>query len=160
MLRHNVICTLLALFLVACTTQSVSKHPDFSGRWIIDKVNTKLQFLNISSLQRGIVVIEHHEPTFKFTRTFTVTGKDNTFSYELTTDGKEVVTQSGGQEQHSRLYWDGDQLVFVMRIVAADGESTNTVHYMLIAGGSQLQGEESFRGSSTNYDNLWILTGE
>ncbi len=159
MLRDYVIYVCLALFLAACSSQSASQHPNFTGEWVLDKVSTKLEALDIASLQGGTIVIDHREPVVKFQRTFTVGGRDQTFSYELTTDGKEVKDQSaGGQDQYSRLSWEGDALVFNMRIVSSAGESTNTVHYRLTNGGRQLEGEEVFRGPGRNYNNLWVFT--
>ena len=150
---------LLVLSLTACTMPSGSQRPDFSGRYLFDSVNSKIEANSISSLQSATVAIEHHEPVFKFQRTFTIGGRDQSFSYDLTTDGKEVKTQSaGGQDQYSRLYWEGDALVFAMRIVSAAGESTDMVQYRLTEGGRQLEAEESFRSPGVNYDNHWVFT--
>jgi hypothetical protein len=151
-------CALLALCLTACTTPSGSQRPDFSGRYLLDRINSKLEAIDISSLQSATIVIEHREPVFKFQRTFTMGGRDQTFSYDLTGDGNEVKAQSAGQDQYSRLYWEGDTLVFAMRIVSAAGESTDTVHYRLTNGGHQLEAEEAFRGPGGNYDNHWVFT--
>jgi hypothetical protein len=151
---------LLALCLTACAAPSGSHHPDFSGRYLLDRVNTKLEAIDISSLQSATIAIEHREPVFKFQRTFTMGGRDLTFSYDLTSDGKEVKAQSAGQDQYSRLYWEGDALVFSMRSVSGGGESTDTVHYRLTGNGRQLEAEEVMPGPSGNYDNHWVFTRE
>ncbi len=102
-----------------------------------------------------MVVIDHREPT-KFQRTATIAGRENTFSYELTTDGKEGVIQVPGQELRARLSWEGDQLVYLTRLVALDGESIDTVRYRLAQGGRVLQAEETYRGT-INHDNHWVF---
>ncbi len=159
MIRNHLLCVLFALSLSACVSPSTPPHPDFSGRWVIDKVNTQLQVPSLATLQNAVVVIEHRESTFKFQRTFTIAGSENTFSYELTTDGKEVVTQVPGQEQHSRLTWEGDQLVFSMRIVTPNDEAIDTVHYQLVKGGNVPQADESYRGA-INASNHWVFNKE
>jgi hypothetical protein len=154
--RKHLLGLLFVLLLSACANPLAPRHPDFSGRWVIDKGNSKLQQPSISSLDNAVVVIEHREPNFHFQRTFTTGGSDNTFSYELTTDGKEGVIQVPGAELHLRLAWEGDQLVYSARIVAPNGESTDTVHYHLAQGGKVLEGEESYRGA-INHDNHWVF---
>lgn len=57
----------------------------------------------------------------------------------------------------SRLYWEGDILVFVTRIVAPQGEATNIVHYSLREGGRVIEAAEKFRGPKLSYDNLWVF---
>ena len=150
---------LLTLLAVSVFTLSApgQQKPDFSGRWTFSKAKSKLQLESLAGLERGTVRIEHREPRFKFERTFTVSGKDSTYSYELTTDGREVATGEGGQKHFSKLYWEGNSLVFATRIVAPQGEATNVVHYRLLDGGRALQAEEQFRGPRLKYDNLWVF---
>ncbi len=152
----HLLALLFVLLLAACANPLAPSHPDFSGRYVIDKAKTQLQIHDLSTLQDAVVVIEHREPNFKFQRTFTIGGRESTFSYELTTDGKEVAIPVPGQELHARLTWEGDQLVYSARIVAPDGETTDTVHYHLAEGGTVLEGEESYRGA-VNQDNHWVF---
>ena len=41
-------------------------HPDFTGRWILDAVGSKLQ---VSTPDSATFLIEHKEPEFRFERT-------------------------------------------------------------------------------------------
>jgi hypothetical protein len=87
---------------------------------------------------------------------FIVSGKEDAVSYALTTDGKEKIDKEPGRTTTSRLYWDGDVLVFDERIVLTDGrEATNVVRYSLRDGGRTLVAEEKFRGPFRKHDNLW-----
>ncbi len=159
MLRRYFVYTCLALFLVACGTQSANQRPNFTGDWILDRVNTKIEVVDLSSLDSDRFVIEHHEPTFKVQRTFTmVDGRRQSVSYELTTDGKEVTLSSLGLGTYARLYWERDALVLVIRIGGAEGETTDTAHFRLTTGASRLEVDEIVRGPSRNYDDHWVFT--
>ncbi|MGA2799453.1 MAG: hypothetical protein ABSE63_17865 [Thermoguttaceae bacterium] len=155
--RMHLLGLLFVLLLSACASQTAPSHPDFSGRWVIDRTNSKLEFPNLASLDNAVLVIDHHEPNFKLQRSFTIAGSDSKISYELTTDGKETGPQDGGLGTYMRLTWEGDQLVFSARIVDRGGESTDTAHYHLVQGGSALQAEETYRGTTNNWDNFWVF---
>lgn len=157
MLRLYLICTCLALFLASCSS-SASQRPNFTGEWVIDKAATKIEAFDISRLESASFVIDHREPNFKFQRTWVLDGKKQLASYELLTDGKEVTLSNLGLGTYARLYWEGDALVFAARIGGADGDSTDTVHYRLTAGGSRLEADESHRSPSWNHDDHWVAT--
>jgi len=144
-----IVCISICLF-----SQSII---DFSGEWILNKERSQFQLKEFEALERGLVIIHHREPVFHFERVFTSKGQDDSFIYELDTDGKEKTSQEGNQTLISRLYWEGEALVFVTKIIAPQGEATNTVRYCLIDEGRTLQAEEQFRGPRLKYDNLWIL---
>lgn len=144
---------LLAL-AVAAGAASLDK-PDFSGQWLFNAEKSRLQVR--VKLERATFTIEHKEPYFKLSRLFIIEGHENALSWALTTDGKEEVTEEDGRTVHSRLYWDGDALVFDVRYVLKDGrEATNVVRYTLQDGGKMFVAEEKFRGPVRKYDNLWV----
>ena len=149
------IAAFLSLSLLALSAPAQDK-PNFSGVWVLNKAKSKL-IKELGDLQKGVISIEHYDSVFKFSRTFTIGGKDDSFSYELTTDGKEVVGEEGDRKLYSRLYWDGDALVYVTRLVAPQGDAINVVHYRLAATGRELRAEEQFRGPKLSYDNVWVL---
>ena len=91
---------------------------DFSGMWQLDKKNTKLGLKDLESLEDASVRIEHHDPNFRLERTFVMRGGEHRISFELTTDGKELTSQEGGRTLVSRLYWEGETLVFLTRILS------------------------------------------
>ena len=129
--------------------------PDLSGEWVFNAEKSKLQIK--VKIESGTFTIDHREPDFRFGRVFVVDGKSDAFSYSLTTDGREKVEEQTGQTLRSRLYWDGDVLVFDVRIVLKDGrEATNVVRYSLRDGGRTFVAEERFRGPVLKYDNLWV----
>ena len=149
------VAALVSLSLVALAVSAQDK-PDFSGEWVLNKAKSSL-VKQLASIEKGTVHIEHEDPVFRFQRTFTFDGKDSSFGYELTTDGKEVVSDEGNSKLYSRLYWEGDALVFFTRIVAPAGEATNVVHYRVTGGGRELRAEEQFRAPELSYDNVWVL---
>ncbi len=88
--------------------------PNFTGTW---KFNSGKSVLQIPSPESSIFVIEHSEPHFRLERTHIFGGKSDTFSVALTTDGELIVINHGGLEIHSKMYWEGDSLVFDSRFV-------------------------------------------
>ncbi len=146
----------LALFLAGCTSPSANQHPNFTGEWVIDKANSKIEIFDIARLESASVVLDHREPNFKFQRTWILDGKKQLASYELLTDGKEVTLSNLGLGRYARLYWEGNELVFVQRIGAVDGDYTDTVHYRLTAGGTRLELDESYCSPSWNYEDHWV----
>ncbi|NIM10593.1 MAG: hypothetical protein GTO45_01255 [Candidatus Aminicenantes bacterium] len=145
------------VFFLFTFSVSGQQGTDFSGEWVLNKEKSKFQVQQLAALEQAVVRIEHREPIFKLYRTFTFGGKEDVFSYELSTDGKEVESQEEGRKLFSKLYWEGDALVFVTRIIAPQGEAVNTVYYRLLEKGQVLQAEESFRGPRFSYDNLWVF---
>ena len=129
--------------------------PDLSGTWVLNLAWCQLEYP--AKLDGGTITIEHKDPAFRFSRTFVAGGKDDSASYELTTDGREKVVAEAGRTTTSRMFWDGDVLVLDERIVLADGRTaTNTVRYSLHEGGRMLIAEEKFRGPIHKHDNVWV----
>jgi hypothetical protein len=123
----------------------------------VNKEKSHLQLKVLEKLERAVAVIEHKDPHFRLSRVFTIDGHDDSMTLELMTDGKERSSEEGDQTHYSRLYWDGNSLVFVTRIVAPQGEALNTVRYQLVENGQLLKAEEKFRGPRLKYDNLWVF---
>lgn len=149
--------TFLALALLAPIASSAppeATKPDFSGEWTLNREKSRLQTPMPDST---LFLIEHREPAFRLTRTHVVKGKADTFSIDLTTDGKEVVKQTPEETLHSRAYWEGRKLVFDSRIVRGSREATNVVRYSLSDDGRVFTAEETFRGPKVKYDNVWVF---
>jgi hypothetical protein len=68
--------------------QGARQRPDFSGEWVLDLANSRLHE-DYSVLVRGVVHIDHREPTFTFRRVFAVKERPSETSYTVTTDGKQ-----------------------------------------------------------------------
>ncbi len=142
------------LLALAAGAPAVEK-PNFSGEWTFNPEKSRLEVK--WNLESGTFTIDHQEPDFHFSRVFIIGGKSDEYSYSLTTDGKEKISTQGERAVHSRLYWDGETLVFDSRIILKDGrEATNVVRYSLRDGGKTLVAEEKFRGPRLTYENLWV----
>jgi outer membrane protein assembly factor BamB len=131
-----------------------SQKPNFSGAWRFNPEKSKLQ---IPAPTSSTFRVDHREPEFHLSRTHVYEGKADTWSIDLTTDGKEVVQQEGDRTIHSRLYWEGNELVFDSKIVLKDREATNIVRYQLSEDGKTFTAIERFRGPILKYDNIWVF---
>ena len=153
-LTRVIFCALIPLLSPALFVAASGK-PDFSGTWVLNLEKSRLD--PRMHVEMGTITIDHREPQFHFHRLFVTAGKNDEFSYALTTDGKETVAEEKGQTVHSHLYWDGDVLVYSVLMVRQDGrQATNIVRYSLRDGGKTIVAEEKFRGPILKYDNLWI----
>jgi hypothetical protein len=149
--------TALGCMLTFIPHIQAQQKPDFSGEWILNKDKSHLELKILKKLEKAMAKIEHRDPVFKLSRVFIIEGEDNSLTLELISDGIEKSSQEGNQTHHSRLYWEGKMLVFVTRIVAPQGEATNTVRYQLLENGRILKAEEKFRGPRLEYDNVWVF---
>jgi len=148
---------LTALSMILTVLAQEQKAPDFSGVW---KFNAGKSQLQIPAPSSSTFTIDHKEPNFHLTRTHVYDGKPDTWSIDLTTDGKEVVQQEGDQTLQVRLYWEKNQLVFDSKIILKDREATNIVRYQLSEDGETFTALESFRGPRLKYDNVWVFDKE
>jgi len=129
-------------------------RPNFSGSW---QFNPQKSSLQIQAPDSTTFTIEHNEPDFKLTRTFTFGGKSDTFSILLKTDGNQVSFQHGGRTINARLYWDEDRLVFDSSINRDNEIAINVVNYRLEDQGKTLIAEEKFTSRDQNYLNRWVF---
>ncbi len=129
--------------------------PDFTGTWKFDSARSSLQ---ISPPRSTVFRIDHNEPRFHLERThvFDATNSD-TFSIELTTDGKAVVLTHRGLRIRATLRWEGDALLFDSTIQGDGDEATNVVRYTLSGDRRLFTAEEKFRSRELNYDNRWVF---
>lgn len=133
------------------------QRPNFSGVWKFNPAKSKLQTpVPTASVFR----VNHREPDFDLSRTHTYEEKSDTWSIHLTTDGKEVTQEEGGQKVLVRLFWEGNELVFDSKIVFKDREVTNVVRYALSQDGRVFTATERFRGPVVKYDNIWVFDKE
>ncbi len=100
-MKNSIVFLFLAVSVYPLLT-SDQKSIDFSGEWLLSKEKSHFQLKILDSLEKGVVYIDHKEPVFRFRRIFTSKGQDDSLTYELTTDGKEVTTQEGDQTYVSR----------------------------------------------------------
>ncbi len=145
----------VSLAFAAGTAAAAGEKPDYSGTWIFNAQKSRLQVP--ARLDSAVFTIDHREPVFRFSRVFVVRGREDSLSYELTTDNREKVEKLSDRTVTSRLRWDGDALVLQNRIVLLDGrEAINTVRYRMLKNLQTLVAEEEFRGPLRKHDNLWV----
>jgi uncharacterized protein (TIGR00369 family) len=128
--------------------------PDFTGTWTFNPAKSVLQ---IPAPDATVFAVDHREPALRISRTHIVGEKQDTFSLDLTTDGREVAVDRADVRLRARAYWDGDTLVFDTTLVRAGEEATNVVRYTLSSDRRAFVAEERFRSASLNYDNIWTL---
>jgi len=92
------------------------------------------------------------EPVFRYWPTFVADGKTVEFSFERLTDGRDVAV---GDNEVSRLYWEGDALVSEDRTGTPDPVLTISWRYELIDSGRRLRAVEQIRGGGRDQDNVW-----
>lgn len=144
----------LAGCLAARGQQTPTSKPDFSGTWAFDPDRSSLQ---IASPDSSTFVIEHREPHWRLERTHVFGGSSDTFTLELTTDGKPVTFTHRGFEVHARLYWDGETLVFDSTLSHEGHVATNVVRYKLADGGRTFIAEERMQSEQETHDNFWFF---
>jgi hypothetical protein len=133
-------------------------RPNFTGDWTLDLKTSQLHE-DYRALERGVVRIDHHEPTFIFRRTFFVKERPIEASYDVTTDGQEHrgVGPNGGVTV-ATTHWEQMALVVEQRISDPNaGQLTNRVRYELMDKGQTLQATEDFEGGGRSHHNVWIF---
>jgi hypothetical protein len=151
-----------ALFLVVVlafgTSTAAQERPNFTGDWTVDLKNSRLD-KEYSVLERGLVRIDHSEPTFTFRRTFFVKGQPSEASYVVTTDGREHRgVGPNGAVTVATMHWEQAVLVVHHRIADPKaGQLNNKVRYELIDEGQTLRATEDFDGGGRSHHNVWIF---
>jgi hypothetical protein len=155
MFGRQTLCSAALLAAAVLLASAGPARPDFSGVWVVDPQRSQLAAW--AKFDSTTITIEHKEPKFRFHRVSVKAGKADETTYDLTTDGAELMEKEGGGANTSKLFWDGDVLVFQALIVLADGrQATDVVRYTLRDGGKTFVAEEKFRGPVVKYDNLWV----
>ena len=129
-------------------------RPDYSGRWRFLSDASKLDIEDPDGVE---FLIQHKEPAFHLERTLIFEGERDTFEIDLTI-GADVRSFSRDDARlRSLLRWDGDQLLFVTKILRNDEEAKNLVRYILEEDGKILIADEHFHGSDWDYHNRWVF---
>ena len=128
--------------------------PNFTGTW---KFNQSKSALQIPAPESTTFVIAHSEPHFHLQRTHVFDGNSDTFSIDLTTDGKVVVIHHGGFEMHARADWEGEALVFYSTLERGGEQATNIVRYSLADDGQTFIAEERFQSQAHQHENKWVF---
>jgi hypothetical protein len=144
------------LLAVGVAAAAAQVRPDFSGEWVLNRQASTLP-PPVSSVESGVVHIEHRDPSFSFHRSYVIAGASRDGGYTIRTDGSELSeTGPQGTATVSTLRWDGTALVLAMRIKGPGFEATNDVRYELLDGGRRLRATEQGRSPMGNHDAVWI----
>lgn len=132
----------------------MTRRPNFSGIWIVNFAESKLE---IEAPESSTFKIRHDEPSFVLTRTHKAKDYEDTFSLEMSTDGKEYNIAKGNIEIRGNCKWQGETLVFQSRLLLGTSEGKNVVQYCLSEDGQQLIADERYEGEPKSYHNVWVL---
>jgi hypothetical protein len=133
------------------------QKPDFSGEWKLNPQASTLSPVVAPAVQSGVLRIEHQEPNVTCHLTIVLDGKPFESTFELLSDGREVVGTDRGRRTSSTLRWDEDALVATWRDQGPEGEVTMSFRYELQDGGRRLRVVEEIRGGGRDQDNLWVF---
>jgi hypothetical protein len=136
---------------------AAQQKPDFSGEWVLNRQESTLP-PPVSSVESGVVRIEHREPAFTFHRTYVIGGAPREAQFARETDGRELTEPGAvqGVTTISTLRWEGPALLLAMRIKGPGFEASNDVRYELLNGGRRLRATEQGRSPQGDHDAVWI----
>ncbi len=132
----------------------MTTHPDFSGSWRADFDRSELE---IDAPESSEFTIRHDDPTWVLSRTHKAGDFEDTFTLELSTDGRERIVHRGEMEIRCRCVWEGTSLRFLSRILSGGIEAENVVVYSLSNDGETLVADETLTSPSRSYHNRWVL---
>lgn len=148
---------LLIVFALFASISYSQQHPDFSGEWILNLPESRLQAKWTAGLEKGIVRILHNEPDFRYWRVFIIKGNDDILSFNLQTSGHEKIEETDDRKVTSSLSWKQDTLVYVTRTISGKREAINIARYHLANNDSTLVTDEKFTAPKMTYHNLWVF---
>jgi len=146
----------LLLLLVPATTALGQQRPDFSGEWALDRAASSLQG-DMAAVESGVIRIRHREPSFGFSRTFVIKTQPIDTSFDIQTDGLEIVQNNRGLSSRSRMEWQGNSLLLTVSIDAPRGMVSNIVRYELLDDGRSLRAVEDVGGAAPSHHNVWMF---
>ncbi len=136
------------------TKRLMTQRPNFSGIWVADFAQSKLE---IEAPESSLFKVRHEDPSFAFSRTHKAKDYENTISLEMSTDGKEFNISKNNIEIRGNCKWQGETLVFESRLLRGSSEGRNVVRYRLSQDGRQITADERYDGEPKSYHNIWVL---
>jgi mannan endo-1,4-beta-mannosidase len=116
----------LSLFLMKETRPEIVKN-DFSGRWIFDEENSKLDYLGINSIPYRMKITQKKD-TLAIQKTFILEYTDDMITNEKATlDGKENFSEMWNFPKTTKVTWSGncDTILIESRVVFRRGDRTS-----------------------------------
>lgn len=145
------------LALLAASTPL--QHPNFTGAYKLDRAASRADSIGPGTdyYERGVIRIEHREPTFVLRRDFVRDGRPDTAVVTLTSDGRPTVVGSGERRESLSLTWAGDTLVVSNGETGRGAASAVTVRFTLLDGGRTLEMRQRVSNPRQSYETVWIL---
>ena len=84
-------------------------------------------------------------------------GHRDTFSLDLTTDGRITALDREDLSLRAHVAWDGDCLVFDTRVSRGGVSGENVVRSTMAPDRNSIRAEERFRSATLIYENVWVL---
>jgi hypothetical protein len=110
----------LALSVCGQTAPATPAHPNFSGRWRMDK--EKSRFNGFTVPDAVIRIVDHHDPLLNL-HTVQTTGQKTTMTDVIYfTDNSVTTNNIRGRDAQCRAYWDGAALVVRTKMIMKSGE--------------------------------------
>jgi hypothetical protein len=131
---------------------NLSVKPDFSGEWVLDRQASDLTG-GASAMDSGVLRIDHRDPKCGFQIRMSAGGEPVERAWESTVSDEIPVVQSGF---YSRLFWEGNAMVFECGSKEADETWSMVWRYELLDSGQRLRAIEQMRGRG-DFDNIWIF---
>lgn len=104
----------LAVASVGGISLRADSKPNFTGTWKLNVAKSELGGRPITELT---VVVEHKDPSFRFTSSGVADGNSFDQTEELTTDNKPVQSENG---TIATAHWEGPVLVVEVKSVEGD----------------------------------------
>ena len=130
-----------------------SVKPDFSGEWALDRQASHLTG-GASAIETGVLRIDQRGPKCGFQISMRAGGESVEREWESSLSDEIPVVDRGF---YSRLFWDGDALVFECGSKGADETWSMLWRYELLESGQRLRAVEQMRGRGGDFDNTWIF---
>jgi hypothetical protein len=106
-------------------TGSAAKHPNYSGRWKMNK--EKSDFGKFKAPDMIIRVVDEHEPTLNIHTIQTTDGKTTSSDVSYYVDGRESNNVLSGRDASSKSFWDGSTLAIRTETKNSKDEPTQMV---------------------------------
>jgi hypothetical protein len=126
--------------------------PDFSGEWVLDRQASRLTG-GASAIEAGVLRIDHRNRKCGFQISMSAGGECIERAWESSLSDEIEVVDNGF---YSRLFWEGDALVFECGSTDSDAVWSMLWRYELLESGQRLQALEQMRGRG-DFDNNWIF---
>jgi hypothetical protein len=130
-----------------------SAKPDFSGEWVLNRKASHLTG-GASAMETGILRIDNRDPKCGFQMSMSAGSEAVERAWECSLSDEIPVVTNGF---YSRLFWEGDALVFECGSKGPDEMWSMLWQYELLESGQRLRAVEQMRGRGSDFDNTWIF---